>query len=42
MLDAEANAVWVHRGRALGDYPPLERVLVEVGSLAKQAKDPKA
>lgn len=27
VLDAEANAVWVHRGRALGDYPPLERAL---------------
>lgn len=30
VLDAEANAVWVHRGRALGDYPPLDRVLAEV------------
>lgn len=27
VLDAEANAVWIHRGRALGDYPPLDRVL---------------
>ncbi len=29
VLDADANAVWVHRGRALGDYPPLERALAE-------------
>jgi hypothetical protein len=30
LLDADANAVWVHRGRALGDYPKLERVLSEL------------
>jgi hypothetical protein len=30
VLDAEANAVWVRCGRALGDYPPLERALAEV------------
>jgi AhpC/TSA family len=33
LLDADANAVWVHRGRALGDYPALERVMVELGAL---------
>jgi hypothetical protein len=34
LLDADANAVWVHRGRALGDYPALERVLGELQALA--------
>lgn len=33
LLDADANAVWIHRGRALGDYPKLELVLDELGSL---------
>jgi hypothetical protein len=33
VLDADANAVWVHRGRALGDYPKLERVLAELQAL---------
>jgi AhpC/TSA family len=27
LLDEGARAVWVHRGRALGDYPAIERVL---------------
>lgn len=27
ILDAEARAVWVHRGKALGDYPPVDEVL---------------
>lgn len=27
VLDAEADVVSVHRGKALGDYPPLDRVL---------------
>jgi hypothetical protein len=27
LLDADANAFWVHRGKGLGDYPPLDRVL---------------
>jgi hypothetical protein len=27
LLDEDARAVWVHRGRALGDYPTIERVL---------------
>jgi hypothetical protein len=30
LLDADARAVWVHRGRALGDYPSIERVLSEL------------
>lgn len=30
LLDAEANATWIHRGRALGDYPPLDHVLAEL------------
>lgn len=30
LLDADATAVWVHRGRALGDYPKLDRVLAEL------------
>ena len=33
LLDAEANAAWIHRGRALGDYPMLDRVLDELGRL---------
>jgi AhpC/TSA family len=31
LLDAEATAVWIHRGRALGDYPPLDEVLARLG-----------
>ncbi len=27
LLNAKADAIWVHRGRALGDYPKLDRVL---------------
>lgn len=34
ILDAGANPAWVHRGRALGDYPKLERVLSLVEELA--------
>lgn len=33
VLDADAKTVWIHRGRALGDYPSLERVLDELGRL---------
>lgn len=33
LLDAGAEAVWVHRGRALGDYPKLDRVLAELEQL---------
>lgn len=36
LLDAEANAVWVHRGRALGDYPSIERVLSELERLGSE------
>lgn len=38
LLDADANAVWIHRGRALGDYPELDRVLDELRRLV--AKGP--
>jgi len=34
LLDADARAVWVHRGRALGDYPPIDRVLAQLGRLS--------
>lgn len=34
LLDASANAVWIHRGRALGDYPKLDDVLVELRRIA--------
>jgi peroxiredoxin len=30
LLDASANAVWVHRGKGLGDYPALDRVLEDL------------
>lgn len=33
ILDADANVVSVHRGKALGDYPPLDRVLDEIRTL---------
>jgi hypothetical protein len=33
LLDAEANVVWVHRGRALGDYPSLDEVLARLQRL---------
>lgn len=33
VLDHEAHAVWVHRGHAIGDYPPIERVLSELDAL---------
>lgn len=33
LLDANANAIWVHRGRALGDYPNLDKVLVHLTEL---------
>lgn len=35
LLDANANAVWIHRGRALGDYPSVDRVLAELQKLSK-------
>jgi peroxiredoxin len=37
VLNARADAVSVHRGRALGDYPPLDQVLVELGRAALPA-----
>jgi len=33
VLDHEARAVWIYRGRALGDYPPIKRVLAELDRL---------
>lgn len=33
LLDSEAQAAWVHRGSALGDYPKLDRVLGELRRL---------
>jgi len=33
LLDAGADAVWVHRGRALGDYPDLDEVLARLRAL---------
>lgn len=33
LLDAGATAIWVHRGRALGDYPKLELVLDKLARL---------
>jgi AhpC/TSA family len=42
VLDADARAVWVHRGRALGDYPSIERVLARLESEAVPAPTPKS
>lgn len=33
LLNPSAEAVWIHRGRALGDYPKLDRVLDELGAV---------
>ena len=33
VLDRDARAVWVYRGNALGDYPPIDRVLSELDRL---------
>lgn len=30
VLDAEARATWIHRGRFVGDYPPLSEVLEQL------------
>lgn len=30
ILDSAAEPIWVHRGRALGDYPKLDEVLAEL------------
>lgn len=37
LLDPAARAVWIHRGRALGDYPKVDRVLQELSRLASGA-----
>ncbi|HET8815502.1 MAG TPA: redoxin domain-containing protein [Solirubrobacterales bacterium] len=37
LLDSDARAVWIHRGRALGDYPKLEEVIARLGQLAAGA-----
>lgn len=37
LLDQDARAVWVHRGRALGDYPTIERVLAKLDREAEPA-----
>jgi hypothetical protein len=34
LLDADARAVWVHRGRALGDYSSIEWVLAQLEAMA--------
>lgn len=34
LVDSDAHEVWVHRGRALGDYPKLDRVLAKLNELA--------
>jgi peroxiredoxin len=33
VLDADANAELIYRGRALGDYPPLDQVLAELATM---------
>lgn len=40
LLDADARAVWVHRGRALGDYPSIDRVLAQLEPVAAPAHRP--
>jgi hypothetical protein len=30
IVSSGAEAIWIHRGRALGDYPKLDRVLAEL------------
>jgi hypothetical protein len=37
LLDTDANAVWVHRGSGLGDYPALDRVLEKLETLVGDA-----
>jgi peroxiredoxin len=34
LLDAGAEPAWVHRGTALGDYPPLDEVIARLADLA--------
>jgi peroxiredoxin len=33
LLDSDADAVWVHRGKALGDYPKLDDVVSRLQQL---------
>jgi hypothetical protein len=33
LLDAEARPTWIHRGRAIGDYPKLDTVLAKLTEL---------
>lgn len=40
LLDANANAVWIHRGRALGDYPSVDLVLTELQKLTTAPNRP--
>lgn len=35
LLDEHATAVRLHRGSALGDYPPLDVVLAELGGMSR-------
>ena len=37
VVDAGADALAIHRGRALGDYPPFDEVLAELGRAALPA-----
>ena len=39
LLDADAEAVWVHRGRALGDYPKLDGVMEQLRGIAGSDRD---
>ena len=40
LLDSSAAPVWVHRGQALGDYPPLDDVLDRVLRLTAAEREP--
>src|SRR5947208_2703564 len=33
ILDPQGGLAWVHRGRTLGDYPPVDRVIAELRRL---------
>ncbi len=36
VLDAHATAVRIYRGSALGDYPPFDHVMEELGQITRQ------
>lgn len=38
LLDADGKAVWIQRGRALGDYPPLDRVLAQLQEVRSESR----